>query len=131
MKNKGFTLIEVILSIAFLSVVSVVILQLFITSQNINASAQIKDMASLMATNAIEEIKASKTLEAGEQHTYFDESWQPVTTLAQSAYALLVTVTKDNQYATLYYIHIEVLTLEKTVLIEYTTKHHLIQGGGI
>lgn len=125
MKNQGFTLIEVILSIAFLSLVSVVILQLFITSQNINSDAQMKDMASFVATNAIEETKASRDLVEGQVTTYFDEAWQPVDGKEASTYTMLVSVDKDPLYPNLYSIQVAITTKDKEVLITYHTKHHL------
>jgi len=59
LKNQdGFTLLEVIISIAALSVLSVFILQMFVTSSNANMRAQDIDIAVTKALAAIEPFKA-------------------------------------------------------------------------
>ena len=63
-KSDGFTLVEVIISIAILSVASVVALQLFITSQDMNKDSRHADIASVQATNMIEELRAFDDLES-------------------------------------------------------------------
>jgi len=55
--QDGFTLMEVVISIAALSILSVFILQMFITSANANARAQNIDMASAKAMSIMERFK--------------------------------------------------------------------------
>lgn len=52
--NKGFTLVEVIVSIGFLCIACGIIIQLFISSGELRAKSALKEMASLKASNAIE-----------------------------------------------------------------------------
>ena len=52
--DKGFTLVEVIISIGFLCIACVIIIQLFIASEDLRAKAALKETAVLKASNAIE-----------------------------------------------------------------------------
>jgi|GEM_PF-1210818 len=64
-KNQdGFTLMEVVISIAALSVLSVFILQMFITSANANARAQNIDIASANAMSIMERFKTLNDISA-------------------------------------------------------------------
>jgi len=60
--QDGFTLMEVVISIAALSVLSVFILQMFITSANANARAQNIDIATNHATNIMERFKTMNNI---------------------------------------------------------------------
>lgn len=51
-------MVEVIISIAILSLASVVVLRLFVTSVDLNTRSRHSDIASVMATNYLEQIKA-------------------------------------------------------------------------
>lgn len=57
--NKGFTLVEVIISIGFLCVACGIIIQLFIASGEVRSKAALREIASLKAANAIEACKIS------------------------------------------------------------------------
>ena len=52
--NKGFTLVEVIISIGFLCIVCGIIIQLFVASKDLRSKSALKEMASIKASNAIE-----------------------------------------------------------------------------
>lgn len=56
-KNKGFTLIEVIISIAIISIVGFSVMNMFNTSTKVNGNAKELDYANLKATNTVEKIK--------------------------------------------------------------------------
>lgn len=56
-KNKGFTLIEVVISIAIISIVGLSVMQMFTTSSKVNRKAKEIDEANLKATSIIEKIK--------------------------------------------------------------------------
>ncbi|MFX0548762.1 prepilin-type N-terminal cleavage/methylation domain-containing protein [Hathewaya histolytica] len=56
-KNKGFTLIEVIISIAIISIVGFSVMNMFNTSTKVNRNAKELDYANLKATNTVEKIK--------------------------------------------------------------------------
>lgn len=53
-KDRGFTLVEVIFSIAFLCIAGVLIIQLFIASGDVRSDAVLREAAALKAANAIE-----------------------------------------------------------------------------
>ncbi len=57
--QKGFTLVEIIISIAFLCIVCAVVLRIFVLSGNLNGEMQDRETASLMAINAMEAAKAA------------------------------------------------------------------------
>lgn len=56
-KHKGFTLIEIIISIAIISIVGLSVMQMFTTSSKVNRRAKEIDNANLKATSIIEKIK--------------------------------------------------------------------------
>jgi type II secretory pathway pseudopilin PulG len=126
--SKGFTLVEIIFSIAFLSIVSVVILQLFLTSNALGKRAQIQNFATLYAANAIEEAKATD-LDFFEmtQTTYFDELWQPATE-NQFSYKVTLTLEKHDSLATLHFLVAHVTDVENQTLAILESAHP--QKGG-
>ena len=60
-QNTGFTLVEVIISIGFLCIACGIIIQLFIASGEVRATAALKESASLKAANAIEACRISNS----------------------------------------------------------------------
>lgn len=60
----GFTLVEVILSIAILSIVSVVVLKLFILSSDLNERSKESDLANLTALNMLETLRLEDQLDS-------------------------------------------------------------------
>jgi len=142
--SQGFTLVEVIISIAILSVSSVVALQLFITAQNLNTFSRHSDIASVLATNTIEEIKSyddlaslfSKTSsyesvdDGYRQIIYLDVNFQvsdPTSSNNPSNYSLNTDLTSTEQLG-LYHIHTSVIDLtEDKVLADYLTAHYFNQ----
>lgn len=94
--NKGFTLLEAILSIATLAMLSGFILQMFIVASSANVKAQNLDKASVEAMNIIENIKSfdyyinpnetdffkefALNKNEGEYIFYkaYDENWNPI-----------------------------------------------------
>ena len=138
--RDGFTLIEVILSIAILSIVSVVALRLFIVSYDLNEASRINDMASMIATNTIEDFRLYDDIENllvsnewlvlnQEMITgslYFANDFSN-TTPAGSSYEMDCQFTQLSDG--LYDLKVTVLQLPSTdesekVLIEYTTKQY-------
>ena len=55
--NKGFTLVEIIISIGFLCIACGIIIQLFIASGEVRSKTELKETAALKAANAIEACK--------------------------------------------------------------------------
>ena len=76
LKNEdGFTLLEIILSIAILAVISGFILDMFIVSSNVNKSAQDLDIASTKAANALELFKSQGSPEGYAALSAFSNSF--------------------------------------------------------
>lgn len=64
-QNKGFTLVEVIISIAALGVICAVLLRLFVLSSDTNTAAGNAQKAELLASSTIESITCADTVEEG------------------------------------------------------------------
>lgn len=111
--NKGFTLVEVIISIGFLCVACGIIIQLFIASGELRSNAALREIASLKATNAIEACKISDSpAEVGKTifnqdsanyektetgyviNEYFDEEWEALKQGIAPVYVLKVEITE-------------------------------------
>ncbi len=110
--KKGFTLVEMIISVAFLAVISLVLAELFISSQNCLDKAHDLDQSVHIAKKTIENFKAgegpndfidesissSDISESGDTivvKTYYDEDWKilnPSDDLLQSRTAFVSTV---------------------------------------
>ncbi len=134
-------MVEVIISIAILSVVSVVALQLFITSQNLNSSSRHADIASVLGTNYIERIKLNDTIDTMihdmdgfavtdkgfRSSTYADEAFDylPDDSVKEDRrynFVCQLTKTKDPG---LFDIELIVTDLtEQKVLVDYVTAHY-------
>ncbi len=61
--NGGFTLIEITLSIAMLSIVSIFVINLFIASNKINTRSKESDMSTILISNEFEAISTLDSLE--------------------------------------------------------------------
>lgn len=111
--KKGFTLVEMIISVAFLAVISLVLAELFISAQNCLDKAHDLDQSVHIAKKTIETFKAgekpedfiesesmssSNISESGDAFavmTYYDEDWQvlnPSDDLLKSKTAFISTV---------------------------------------
>lgn len=62
--NKGFTLIEIIISIAVLSIISAVFLELFIKSDFVQKQGKSIDDKTFLASNLLEKVLASDNLQS-------------------------------------------------------------------
>lgn len=98
--DKGFTLIEIIFSVAFLCIVSVIALRLFATSYEIENRTDLIDMATLHMVNEIESIKGLESLI--EDHLivekYYDKMWKPLSDKTDAYYSVSVVVDKNSKY---------------------------------
>lgn len=63
-RNKGFTLIEIIISIAVLSVVSVVFLELFIKADSVQKKGRELDDKAFLISNLFEGLSATESLDS-------------------------------------------------------------------
>ncbi len=107
LKNEGFTLIEVIMSIAILSIVSAVVLQLFITSMGLNNKSRTIDVAGVYAANAIENLKALTLDEARvikQDHEWlYDSDWQLINNNKSAQFKLVVKLRENIDVAENFY----------------------------
>lgn len=109
LKKKGVSLVEVILSIAVLSVLSVYVIQMFLLSQKLNDQAEALDQSVILSENILETVendrslesvfnlalfKYAETIDSGEivkRILYLDENWNPVRSDAPYTYTLAFT----------------------------------------
>ncbi len=95
-KKKGVSLVELILSIAVLSILSVYVIQMFLLSQKLNGQAEALDQSVRLSENIFETVEKDKSLESvfnaplfkfaetiklGDGvnlKVYLDENWNPV-----------------------------------------------------
>lgn len=138
--EAGFTLVEVILSIALLSIASVVVLELFMTSQNLNTTSRQTDIASVVCTNTLEllrhhdglaEAETSLDLESApdgyHRTTPLDEAFSPVPTDASgdtSPYVMDLALTATDTPGLFDVVVYLTRTKDDAVLVRYTTKHY-------
>jgi type II secretory pathway pseudopilin PulG len=122
--KKGFTLIEIIFSVAFLSVVCVIMLKLLFTSYDIEKKTDTYDVATVVIMSAIENVKSDVHIEAKELITYFDQNWQ-VTTYDQAMFKMRITTKRNIKYfGVLYDIFADIEYLEGENLLSIQTKHY-------
>lgn len=107
MKNKGFTLIEVIISVAALSILSIYLVQLFIKADNLNKRAYELDQSVVLTQNVLELIAQADTplLESNKRYPfvwektdngydsviYLNDVFESMASEEQSAYALNIS----------------------------------------
>lgn len=98
--DKGFTLIEIIFSVAFLCIVSVIVLRLFVASYEIESKTDLVDMATLHMVNEIEMIKGleSVTEDNFSVDKYYDQMWKPLSDKNKAYYYVSIKVDKNSKY---------------------------------
>ena len=100
MRNKkGFTLLEVIISVAVISIISVYILQMFVAANRVNKKAYETDQANMLCMGALENFKASEIPPDGYE-AFYDGDWRPVNFIADADYAFNVVIinTEPDMY---------------------------------
>lgn len=108
-KNKGVSLVELILSIAVLSILSVYVIQMFLLSQKLNGQAMALDQSVLLSETIFETVEMDRTLESVfnaplfkfaesiesvgvvSRKLYLDENWNPVPSNQAYLYTLSFT----------------------------------------
>ena len=105
--NGGFTLLEVILSIAVVSLISVFILEMFVVSNRVNKKAFEIDNANIICMEAVESFKNGRTNEIKNYEKYFDREWNPADLFINAEYTLIVTVSSHE--TDIYNVHTSVL----------------------
>jgi len=136
-QEQGFTLIEIIISIALLSVVSVIVLRLFVLSYSINEAAKISDEANTHIVNQLEAMKTYDHLETFlSAHSWLDETpkqiygqlfydltFRPIDNIGH--YTLHWSMVRDASISGLYHISTHMIdTTNNETLTAYTTKHY-------
>jgi prepilin-type N-terminal cleavage/methylation domain-containing protein len=113
--KKGFTLVEVIISIAALGIICAVLLRLFVLSKDTNNAAGAAQEAELFASTTVESLVCADTLHEGfealgidfdesiTQYRYTDGEYTAVIDIKDEAadypgtlYDISVTVTEDG-----------------------------------
>lgn len=115
-QKRGFTLIEIIFSIAMLSIVSAVLLNLFISAQHINEQAKNTSHATRLAANAIESYQADIT----DYITYYDQNWQ-VCQRANATFYLTMTVSPNTKSIFGKQLDVSVYDMANSRIIQLTT----------
>lgn len=126
-KKEGFTLVEVIFSIAFLSIISVIILKLLIASYDVENRTDLMDMATLYMSNEIENIKNLESVDSDVDIVkYYGENWQRLDSKSEAVYVVTVNMTLNAIYDRgLYDIYASVVDLEKNdELMHINTMHY-------
>lgn len=136
-EQDGFTLIEIIISIALLSIVSVIVLRLFVLSYTINEEAKIFDEANTQIVNQLETMKAYDHLETFlsaytwltqtpteiQGQLFYDHAFMP--TDVEGNYTLNWSMAKDESISGLYHISTHMMdTSTNEMLTTFTTKHY-------
>ncbi|NTV88802.1 MAG: prepilin-type N-terminal cleavage/methylation domain-containing protein [Clostridiales bacterium] len=95
-REKGFTMVEMVISVAFLAIISVFVVQFFISARNLSLKAHDIDMSvnisreiistfktvenakELQGASALAKAEKLETLETMNYRSYFDEDWNKV-----------------------------------------------------
>lgn len=73
-RKKGFSLVEILLSVAVFSILSVFVLQMFATAKNLNEDARELDRSVLIAESIFERIQAAQSFESLDGQKGFEEA---------------------------------------------------------
>lgn len=130
--NKGFTLVEVIISIAALGIICAVLLRLFVLASDTNELTADRQMAELCAASAAETLLCADTLDQGLDVLDAAPSGEDgIFMLDKDGYAVSLHVTpRDGDYpGALYDICVQA-SRDGSVIAEInTTKYYLEQNG--
>ncbi|MCF8018406.1 MAG: type II secretion system GspH family protein [Vallitaleaceae bacterium] len=136
-REQGFTLIEIIISIALLSVVSVIVLRLFVLSYTINEDAKISDGANTLIVNQLETMKTYDHLDTFlsaynwldvtpnkiQGQLFYDDTFSPID--KESRFTLHWSMVKNASISGLYQISTHMIdTTTNETLTTYTTQHY-------
>lgn len=144
-KHKAFTLIEIIISIAVLSVVSVIFLELFVKSDFIQKQGRITDDKTFLISNLLEILAGQQDLNGFRQASlpadertegkkryfdfYFDDQLQKVAQENQTYYLrLIVEESQLLQRGRIYLVRAQAFFEEEERPLEITT-YFYEQGG--
>lgn len=151
--RKGFTLVEVLMSIVVLAVICGTVLQLFLLSNNLERKAFHTEMAHIHAIKIIELAKAAPSPDQADFRTgflfplirqkeeqlfvtaYFDEDWNQTAHSVSPGFSLSFHAIPEKEnlpYGILYQLHVEIRSVDSP-LISYSAKKYygFPTGGGI
>ena len=138
--NNGFSLLEIVISVATISLVGVFIVQMFIASSTLNMRAKAVDNATAQACSIVEKFKAIAELSPVSYAEYYDKNWKKVEKDEESKkYRLNAEVYADQddkeekEAGVIYSISVEVVeftdgkgsTNGEKVIAELQTKKYL------
>ena len=106
--NKGFTLLEMVISVAALSLISVFIIQMFMASDNLNERARNADIALTVAISEIERVKGGEVLHSNTN--YYNKNWMIVSE-NNARFMMEFIITPEPQMPGLYAISAEIFEL--------------------
>lgn len=122
--RKGFTLIEIIFSVAFLSIVSVIMLRLLFASFDLELKTDTMDVASVQLMSLIETVKAENETQPGDLVVYYDDQWQLVDR-EEARFEVKVSKKRNIKYfGVLYDIFGSVGYVDGETLMRIETKHY-------
>lgn len=130
--NKGFTLVEVIISIAALGIICAVLLRLFVLASDTNEMTSNRQMAELYAASAAETLLCADTLSDGLNALGAVPSDSEGTyALDQDSYAisLRVTLREENYPGALYDICVQACRDGSVIAEINTAKYYMEQSG--
>jgi len=131
-RTRGFTLLEVIISITVVSIISVFILEMFVVSNRVNKKANDLDNASVACTNAVEGFKAGAAASPGYYERYFNGDWALTQSAADAEYTLRVAVSRAHENDDIYDIDASVVNGEGyEVTSLHATKYFPDMGAGV
>lgn len=125
-RNKGVSLVELILSIAVLSILSVYVIQMFITSNDLNSKAKVLDQSVLVSESIFEVVESDRTLGNLRnmhlfKHALFDVSEEVVQSIVYLDDAF---ITIDSQDDAFYILDFKAF---KTQALEYEVVNYRIE----
>ena len=114
--NKGFTLLEVVISVAALSLISIFIIQMFLASSTLNARAKNTDIALARAITEIDMIKSGHYppphLMGDGLAVYFGKNWSVGANVHDAYFAMDIVLSELAETPGLYLIEVEIWELK-------------------
>lgn len=124
-KKGGFTLVEVIFSIAFLSIVCVIMLQLLVTSYDLENETDMMDVANIMLINEVEDVKGMHGLDTDFTIVkYYDINWSELISEQAAVYTLELAIKRNDLYDRGLYDITGSVSNKTDELVRIVTKHY-------
>jgi prepilin-type N-terminal cleavage/methylation domain-containing protein len=125
MNKKGFTLIEIIFAIAVLSLISGVILKLYVAGYEIENRVDVMEIATIEAVNALENYKSGNY----EPKIYYDDLWQVQSKKEDAAFERILYVKTDSKDERLKHLEVKIWDLNASKeLYSIKTKYYFLRS---